>query len=249
MGKEKIYIVIVTIIIGLIIILFSNVNVIKFYLSDYHKETKRGYRKTMNHLGNFGEYLIFQRLCKVKGYKKILSNVYIKKRSGDYTEVDVIMVHTSGIYVIESKNYKGHISGYKTAKNWTQSLGRNTKNQFYNPLQQNEAHMRGIKYCLDLPDMSLLHSVIVFSNNSDLSEVHIDESDVIVTNVGCLIKDLKWVMKKNRNMLSEHDVDLIYKKLRQGEYVSKDIKKQQLNHAKERAKKANRNWFFRLFSK
>lgn len=249
MGKEKIYIILVLSIIIAIFILIKSKDIIKFYFSDYHKETKKGYRKTMNHLGNFGEYLIFQKLCRVKGYKKVLSNVYIKKRSGDYTEVDVIMVHTSGVYVVESKNYKGHISGYKTAKNWTQSLGRNTKNQFYNPLQQNEAHIRGLKYCLDLQDTSLLHSVVVFSNNSDLSDIHIDDYNAVITNVHYLLKDIKPIMKKNKNMLSTNDVDLIYKKLRRGEYVSRDIKKRQLKHAKERAKKGNRSWIFRIFGK
>lgn len=250
MEHLKIYTIIAISIIALVFILIKSKDVIKFYFSDYHKETKRGYRKTMNHLGNFGEYLIFQKLCKVKGYKKVLSNVYIKKRSKDYTEVDVIMVHTSGIYVIESKNYKGHICGYKTARNWTQSLGRNIKNQFYNPLQQNEAHIRGIRYYLNMPDTSLLYSVIVFSNNSNLNDIHIEDDDAIITNVQYLLKDIKHIMKKNRNLLSKDDVDYFYKKLSRGEHVSHSIKRQQLKHAKERAKRGRkRGWFFGLFGR
>lgn len=38
-------------------------------------------------------------------------NCYIPNRSGDKTEIDMIMLCQKGIYVIENKNYSGWIFG------------------------------------------------------------------------------------------------------------------------------------------
>ena len=58
---------------------------------------------------------------------------------GETTEIDVLMLHTSGIYVFESKNYSGWIFGDEKSKTWTQTLpngrGRRAqKERFLNPI-------------------------------------------------------------------------------------------------------------------
>lgn len=49
------------------------------------------------------------------------------KTNGETTEIDLILIHETGIYVIESKNYKGWIFESEEQKNWIQTLaaGRN----------------------------------------------------------------------------------------------------------------------------
>ena len=54
--------------------------------------------------GHFGEYLIEYALNSLPGYSKQLCNVYLPYK-GRTSEVDVIMLHETGIYVFESKNY------------------------------------------------------------------------------------------------------------------------------------------------
>lgn len=49
------------------------------------------------------------------------------------TEVDLIYINTSGIYVIESKNYSGWIFGDFKQKYWTQTF-KTEKHKFYNPV-------------------------------------------------------------------------------------------------------------------
>lgn len=74
-----------------------------------------------------GEYSTYCLLDKLEGYKKFLFNCYIPKGDGTTTEVDVIMIHETGIYVIESKNYNGCIFGREDAYEWTQTLPRRYK--------------------------------------------------------------------------------------------------------------------------
>ena len=58
----------------------------------------------------------------LEGTKRYLFNLYLPKDDGGTTEIDVVFLHDSGMYVFESKNYSGWIFGTETQKNWTQTL-------------------------------------------------------------------------------------------------------------------------------
>lgn len=62
-------------------------------------------------LGTTGEYLIFACINGMEPGERILNNLYIPRSQevGNMTEVDLVYINTSGIYVIESKNYSGWI--------------------------------------------------------------------------------------------------------------------------------------------
>ena len=76
-----------------------------------------------NNVGQFGEYLTEYSLGKdnIPGYRRIKSNVYVPNRNGT-TEIDVVMIHEKGTFVIESKNYSGWIVGSEGQHNWIQRM-------------------------------------------------------------------------------------------------------------------------------
>lgn len=43
--------------------------------------------------------------------KKLLLTAILKKNDGSTIELDIVMIHETGIYVFESKNYSGWIFG------------------------------------------------------------------------------------------------------------------------------------------
>ena len=96
--------------------------------------------------GQVGETQIYKVLERLEGQKAIISNCYLPMKDSGTTEVDLVLIHESGIYVIESKNYSGWIFGSENQKYWTQSLpsrgGRTEKHQFYNPIWQNRTHVQ-----------------------------------------------------------------------------------------------------------
>lgn len=61
--------------------------------------------------GQAGENQIHQSLNRLEGQSAILQNCYLPLKNSGTTEVDLILIHESGIYVIESKNYSGWIFG------------------------------------------------------------------------------------------------------------------------------------------
>lgn len=80
--------------------------------------------------------------------------------STDTTQIDHIFVSKYGIFVVETKNYKGWIFGNEKQAQWTQKLYRKSY-RFQNPLRQNYKHQKALQALLDIP-LDKIHSVIAF---------------------------------------------------------------------------------------
>lgn len=80
------------------------------------------------------------------------------------TQVDHILVSRFGIFVIETKDYKGWIFANSRQRNWTQILYK-ARYKFQNPLQQNARHVRAVKNLLDFLPEEAFKSVIVFTGS------------------------------------------------------------------------------------
>lgn len=115
--------------------------------SQYYNQTKTTFSILYTDIGKYGEFNIYKNLEKLSGYKKFLFNTYITKDDGTTSEIDVILIHNSGIYVFESKNYSGWIFGRESDIKWTQVLqaGAGTKKfKFLNPIIQNKGHIKAL---------------------------------------------------------------------------------------------------------
>lgn len=92
-------------------------------------------------------------------------NLIIETSRGT-TQIDHVVLSPYGIFVIETKNYKGWIYGGKDQKFWTQSFGR-AKYKFMNPLHQNYKHTMAISEFLNV-DHENVHSIIFFIGEAEL---------------------------------------------------------------------------------
>lgn len=104
-------------------------------------------------------------------------NVILKTPDGT-TQIDHIIISIYGIFVIETKDYKGWIFGDEHQKKWTQSLigprkfsifGRrhsSIKYKFQNPLHQNYKHMKAVQNFLNV-NMNKIFSIIVFTGDCE----------------------------------------------------------------------------------
>lgn len=77
------------------------------------------------------------------------------------------MTSIYGIFVIETKHYEGWIFGKEDQKYWTQVIYKR-KEKLYNPIWQNNTHIKSLKNYLNLEDNFSFYSIIAFSNNSTL---------------------------------------------------------------------------------
>lgn len=66
-----------------------------------------------------------------------------------------------GIFVIETKNYKGWITGGEHSEQWTKNM-YGKKYRFYNPLRQNYGHIKTLQSILNVPENAYI-SIVTFS--------------------------------------------------------------------------------------
>ena len=100
----------------------------------------------------------------------ILNDVYLPLPDGTTTQIDHIVVSQYGVFVVETKCYKGWIFGNAESKVWTQSLyagrrgwpKRAEKHTFQNPIRQNYRHICALADKLGI-DKSYFHGVVAFT--------------------------------------------------------------------------------------
>ena len=113
--------------------------------------------------GKIGELKISLLLKSItKKYNgKVINDVIILDENNKSSQIDHVFFHTSGIYVIETKNYSGRIYGKEDQKEWTQVLAfGNSKNKLYNPLFQNYTHLVRLEKVFG--NIKTLNSCVVF---------------------------------------------------------------------------------------
>lgn len=182
--------------------------------SDYYQETHTSYEDMITDKGKAGEYAAYRNICNISGYKKFLFNVYVenKDNTDKKTEIDILMIHETGIYVIESKNFKGWIYGDETSEKWCQAFKNGKKFFFYNPIKQNYRH---IQYLRDIVGADKeITSIITFGDDATLKKItNTNENLKVINN-----RQLKWTLEdkiiKTESKLTQEQIDKIYNKLK-----------------------------------
>ena len=125
-------------------------------------------------IGNVGEMQVVLKLNRLPKEYITLNNVMLPTQYGT-TQIDHIVVSPYGIFVIETKNFKGRIFGHESSEEWTQSLSdtkRRWKNQRYpfrNHIFQNLAHFKALKELLkDLGNFTII-PIVVFADRAELN--------------------------------------------------------------------------------
>lgn len=117
--------------------------------------------------GFIGEKSIAIRLNRLNPNKYFIINNLVLEVNGKTSQIDHVVISDFGIFVIETKNYKGWIMGGEHSDYWTQLIFKR-KERFYNPIRQNRGHIVALKQCL--PEFSKVSYVpiVVFSTDADI---------------------------------------------------------------------------------
>jgi|GEM_PF-796795 len=212
----------------------------KYKETEYAKETNYNFDEIENDLGKSGEFKIYEQLEKIGDYKKFIFNAYIPKEHNETSEVDLIMIHETGIYVFESKNFKGYIYGSENQKQWYQTLARGRdgieKNSFYNPIKQNLGHIHHLKkYLSDYSGLELrFFSIIVFSNYADFINIDIKDKRNIVIHVGETFNTINGLISKGKRCLNKSQIDLLYYRLLSVSKASEYLKEKHIDEIKNK---------------
>lgn len=208
------------------LLFFLRVTQIYFQSTEYRNITKTSILKLIQDKGAYGEYLTYNILRKMGG--EILTNLYIPKNNTT-TEIDLVFINKTGMYVIESKNYSGKIYGSKENKYWMQILDNNKRNRFYSPIIQNKTHIKYLNKVL--PDLSKedFYSIIVFSERCKLRNMDIQEENLKVIKRDKLKYTMNKIIKSENEIYTDSEVESIYNKLENYSNVDEVVKE---NHIK-----------------
>lgn len=172
--------------------------------------------------GFFGERLVRNQLKMLSPENyRVFNNIMIKRDKGT-SQIDHLVISPQGIFVIETKNYKGWIHGNEDSEYWTQTIYR-SKAKFRNPIKQNWGHIYALKEALPEYQHISYYSVIVFAGNAKLKNLH-TKSQVIYPD------QLSETLKSYNGppQLTNQDMEKIFDSLSESSITDKELKDQHI---------------------
>lgn len=124
------------------------------------------YSRTIPDKGTIGEQKVAKILFELDPDYYVVFNNLLFDVNGTTVQIDHVVVSLYGIFVIETKNYKGVITGTEDDENWQYSIYGN-KYTFRNPILQNQAHIGAICYVLKTTELPIL-PIVAFVGDSTL---------------------------------------------------------------------------------
>jgi predicted RNA-binding Zn-ribbon protein involved in translation (DUF1610 family) len=179
--------------------------------------------------GEIGETTISSILIFLnKSNYKVINNIVLK--TGDKTsQIDHLVISDFGIFVIETKNYKGWIFGNEHSDYWTQVIYKR-KERLYNPIKQNLGHIKALKNCLiEYPNLKYI-SIVVFLSKADLK---------VTTNTPVVYSHqlIKTIKKYSDINLTETEKETIFQKIKSCNLVDTYDKREHVKSIKQRIQK------------
>ena len=178
--------------------------------------------------GEQGELLAASTLEADQSFHRLINNLVLLGENKVSHQIDHILIRENGVFVIETKNYYGNITGLEDDSYWKKSFfikGKIKTETFHNPLKQNQSHIRIIKRVIG-KDYPIYCFVVFIQNNVD---------GIDLFNV-CGLKD---VLKRINlitidNPLSKATIEHIYNTLLDNEaYVNDEMHLQSIEKIKK----------------
>lgn len=147
------------------------------------------------------------------------------------TQIDHVVISVYGIFVIETKYYKGWIYGGENSEYWTQNIYGH-KNQLRNPLWQNQGHIKAITRLLSDPGMIPIYNIVAFSGQATLK---LDRSLPVMY----WRQVVPYIKRHREPQMSEAYADEIYNLLLEANVTDKEARKQHVKSVKQNQQRRN----------
>ncbi len=158
--------------------------------------------------------------------------------NGHSTQIDHIVVSPYGVFVIETKGYVGMITGGEFAEHWTQNL-YGYKYRFYNPILQNQGHVRFLKYLFKEAGIEVpIIPIVVFDNGAKIC-VQIQEHNVVYRR-----HLIEKIMSYRDVLVSEYFKQRVYDLLLSRMQTSMEAEREHISLARSK-KEENRSKIYR----
>ena len=168
--------------------------------------------------GEEGEQLVSLTLDKDSSFHRLINNIVLLGDNNVSHQIDHILIRENGIFVIETKNHYGKITGLEDDSYWKKTYpckGRIKTETFHNPLKQNQSHIRIIRRTLGKDYPIYCFVVFVRSNVDELDLFNVCGPDDILKRINLITSN---------KPLSKEVIESIYQTLLDKEaYVNDEM--------------------------
>ncbi|MBO6280287.1 MAG: NERD domain-containing protein [Bacilli bacterium] len=155
--------------------------------------------------GKKGESKVKDLLKKIKEYHRVMNDItFVNERSEMTHQIDHILIHPHGVFVIETKNYYGKIDNNTHDSFWLKEVNGKVE-RISNPLKQNKSHVTMVNRALE-KKYDVIPVVVFVKNNAP----YIGDENVI--NFKDLILFINTYPYKK--IIEKNEIDEIYKALK-----------------------------------
>ena len=182
--------------------------------------------------GKRGERMVASRLSWLPKEDYLVINDLLLQSGGYSTQIDHVVISVYGIFVIETKFYKGWIFCSENKEYWQQNIYRH-KYQLRNPVWQNQGHIKAIRRVLEDTGILPIYSIVAFSSQARLKGNR-PTSVMYWRNIVPFIKGF------SEPKMSKSYVNDIYEKLVAANVTDKQARKQHVSNVKYNQSKRDR---------
>ena len=177
--------------------------------------------------GSVGEFKVNTRLNFLGNEYISLNDILTKSSNGNTPQIDELVLSEYGIFIIETKNYKGWIFGNEKSENWTQVIFKE-KHTFRNPIKQNWSHVYALKNVLsEFPNIHYF-PIVVFTGDATLKGIESTVPVIYSNRLNSTIKNLS-----SEKCLSQTEVEKIKSILESVEITEKMARKEHVKNIKQ----------------
>lgn len=154
---------------------------------------------------------------------RVVNNLLIQ-RGGYSTQIDHVVVSVYGVFVIETKYYRGWIYGGENSEYWTKNVYGH-KYDLRNPLWQNEGHIKAVSRLLDDSGLVPIYNIVAFSSQAKLK---VDRSLPVMY----WHQVVPYIRRYKEAVMSESYAEAIYNTLLAANIEDKGARKQHVQSVK-----------------
>lgn len=196
----------ILIVVALVIIGYFMVNIYRHDNSAFYKLTGYSYLDMLASKKIRKMYKVVGLLDQVNGPHKILVDVQIPVND-EQKSIDAVLLHESGIYVIDTRAKSGWINGRERDFEWKELLHKGKSRTFNNPIHETKLLMFALQDQLSEVDEQAFQSVVLFTNDCSFQQIEIESENVEVLKM----KDLKkWTSTLKGKAISETDIQTLF---------------------------------------
>lgn len=183
-----------------------------------------------NLIGKAGEFWVKRELRLLPKNQYFILNDIMLEINNQTHQIDHVVVSNYGIFIIETKQYNGYITGGEYDKKWKKKSGKKIY-YFQNPIHQNYGHLKAIQEAKNIEEDKLIPIVCIPSR----AKVQVNVKSHVVS-----IYKLLDTIKSYRAEVIQNKEE-IYNKLSSLNIIDKKRRKEHIKYIKTNIVKYDSN--------